>query len=118
MANDTKYITLTEENFQSEVLERTEPVLVDFWAAWCGPCRMIAPLVEELAVDFEGRAKVGKLEIDDSPSIVMQYGILSIPTLLFFKDGQVVDQLVGTASKKVIADKLDALLREEAILRN
>ncbi|MDA2926913.1 thioredoxin [Acidobacteria bacterium AH-259-G07] len=112
MANDTKYITLTEENFQSEVLESTEPVLVDFWAAWCGPCRVIAPVIEELAVDFEGRAKVGKLDIDDNASISMQYGIRSIPTLLFFKDGQVVDQVVGAASKKLLADRLNALLNE------
>ncbi|MDA2927245.1 thioredoxin [Acidobacteria bacterium AH-259-G07] len=118
MANDAKYITLSEENFHSEVLESTEPVLVDFWAIWCGPCRMIAPVIEQLAVDFEGRAKVGKLDIDEHTNIAMEYGILSIPTLLFFKDGQVVDRVVGAASKKVIADKLDALLREDAILHN
>jgi len=118
MANDAKYITLTEENFQSEVLESTKPVLVDFWAEWCGPCHAIAPVIEEVAVDFEGRAKVGKLEVDDHTSIAMQLGIRSIPTVLFFKDGQVVDEVTGIAPKKVIADKLDAMLGEEALLYN
>ena len=118
MANDAKYITLTEENFQSEVLESTQPVLVDFWAEWCGPCHAIAPVIEEVAVDFEGRAKVGKLEVDDHTSIAMQYGIRSIPTVLFFKDGQVVDEVTGIAPKKVIADKLNALVAEEVALAN
>jgi len=117
-ANDAKYITLTEENFQSEVLESTQPVLVDFWAEWCGPCHAIAPVIEEVAVDFEGRAKVGKLEVDDHTSIAMQYGIRSIPTVLFFKDGQVVDEVTGIAPKKVIADKLNALVAEEVALAN
>ena len=107
--NNVKHITLTEENFQSEVLESTTPVLVDFWATWCGPCQVVAPVIEEVAGDFEGRAKVGKLDVDEHASIAMQYGIRSIPTLLFFSDGQVVDQVVGVAPKKVIADKLDAL---------
>ncbi|MDA2932800.1 thioredoxin [Acidobacteria bacterium AH-259-D05] len=118
MANDTKYITLTEVNFQTEVLEGTEPIVVDFWASWCGPCQMIAPVIEEVAVDFEGLAKVGKLETDDNTSIAKQYGIRSIPTLLFFKDGRVVDQVIGVASKKVIADKLEAMLGEAALLYN
>ena len=118
MANDTKYITLTEENFQSEVLESTQPVVVDFWAVWCGPCRAIAPVIEELAVEFEGLAKVGKLDVDDNPSIAMQYGIRSIPTLLFFKNGQVVDQVVGVTSKDVISEKLEALSRDAAVLHS
>ncbi|MDA2931438.1 thioredoxin [Acidobacteria bacterium AH-259-O06] len=112
MANETKSITLTVENFQSEVLESTQPVVVDFWASWCGPCHMIAPVIEELAVDFEGRAKVGKLDIDEHASIAMQFAIRSIPTLLFFEDGQVVDQVFGVAPKKVLSDKLNRLLSE------
>ena len=103
------YLTLTDENFQNEVLSSTEPVLVDFWATWCGPCRAIAPLIEELAGDFQGRAKVGKLDIDNNTNVPMQYNVRSIPTLLFFKNGKVVDQVVGVVPKKVIADKLTGL---------
>jgi thioredoxin 1 len=110
-----KYITLTDANFQDEVLNEPElPILVDFWATWCGPCRVIAPAIEELARDFEGRAKIAKLDVDDNPQVAMQFGIRSIPTLLFFKDGRVVDQLIGAASKKVLADKLSALVEEPA----
>lgn len=118
MLKEAKYITLTEENFQSEVLESTDPVLVDFWAEWCGACHALAPVIEEVAVDFEGRAKVGKLDVDDHSSFAMRYGIRGIPTLLFFKDGEVVDQLVGVVSKQLIADKLNALVAEEVALAN
>jgi thioredoxin 1 len=111
---DSKYVTLTDANFRQEVLESSEPVLVDFWAAWCGPCRVIAPAIEELASEFRGRAKIGKLDVDHNPQTAMQYGVRSIPTLLFFKDGRVADQLIGAVPKKIMADKLEALAAQPA----
>lgn len=109
-----KYVTLTDANFRQEVLESDEPVLVDFWAAWCGPCRVIAPAIEELAKEYEGRAKIAKLDVDHHPQTPMQYGIRSIPTILFFKDGRVADQLIGAVPKKIMASKLDALATQPA----
>jgi thioredoxin 1 len=114
MADSVKYVTLTDENFESEVLQSDVPVLIDFWAAWCGPCRVIAPTIEKLAADFEGRAKVGKLDVDNNPQTAMRFGIRSIPTLLFFKDGRVVDQTVGIMQERQLADKLDALIGQTA----
>lgn len=107
-------LELTDSNFQNEVLNSDQPVLVDFWAAWCGPCRAIAPAIEQLADDFEGRAKVGKVDVDQNQQTAMQYNVRSIPTLLFFKDGEVVDQLVGAAPKKVLAEKLESLAGQPA----
>ncbi len=103
-----KYIELTAENFKDTIKEGV--ALVDFWAPWCGPCRMIAPVIEELAEDYDGKAKICKVNTDEQPSIAAEYGIRSIPTILFFKDGQLVDQMIGAAGKAVFAEKLDALL--------
>lgn len=111
---DAKYVTLTDGNFQDEVLNSDKPVLVDFWATWCGPCRMIAPAIEQLASEFEGRAVVAKMDVDHNPQVPMQFGVRSIPTLLFFKDGRVVDQLVGAVPKKQLANKLDNLVGQPA----
>jgi len=104
-----KYVELTNSNFEDTVKEGV--TMVDFWAPWCGPCRMIAPVVEELAEDFEGKATIAKVNTDEEQDIAVKYGIRSIPTILFFKDGEVVDQMVGAAGKGVFADKLDALLK-------
>ena len=101
-----KPVELTESNFSQEVLKSDTPVLIDFWAEWCGPCKTIAPVVEELAKEYEGKLKVGKLDVDSHQGVATQYGIRSIPTLLVFKGGKVVDQIVGAVPKKVLADKV------------
>ena len=95
-------ITITKENFEQEVLKSDIPVLVDFWAVWCGPCQMLAPTIEELAREYEGRVKVGKVNVDEQPEISRQYGIMSIPTLILFKDGQIAEQTMGVQPKESI----------------
>jgi len=103
-------LTFTDQNFKAEVLESKEPVLVDFWAVWCMPCRAIAPSVDALATEFKGRAKVGKLNVDENQQVAAQYGIRSIPTLLIFKDGKPVDQIVGVQPKAKLAEALERAL--------
>ncbi len=105
-----KYIEATDQNFEAEVVNSDVPVLVDFWAVWCAPCRMIAPIVEEIANEKEGVLKVAKMDVDNNPNVAMKYGIRSIPTLLIFKDGQIVDQLIGAVPKSVIESKLAKVL--------
>ena len=101
---------VTSSDFDSQVLQSSVPVLVDFWAVWCGPCKMIAPHVDALAEEYAGRIKVLKVNVDDEQEIANRYGIMSIPTLLFFKEGKVADQVVGAVPKNVIADRLEKLL--------
>ncbi|MBE9517334.1 MAG: thioredoxin [Bacteroidales bacterium] len=100
----------TDGNFDELVLNSDKPVIVDFWAEWCGPCRMVGPIVEEVGVDYEGKAVVAKVDVDSNPGITAKYGIRNIPTILFFKNGEVADKQVGAVPKSTIVSKLDALL--------
>ncbi|NQY94960.1 MAG: thioredoxin [Campylobacteraceae bacterium] len=103
-----KYIDLTNENFDTTVSEGVS--LVDFWAPWCGPCRMIAPVIEELAGDFEGKANICKVNTDEQQDLATKYGVRSIPTILFMKNGEIVDQMVGASSKQALTDKLNSII--------
>ena len=105
-----KPITLTDGNFETEVIKSNIPVIIDFWAVWCGPCRMIAPIVEELANEYEGKIKVGKLDVDENQQTSIKYGVRSIPTLLIFKDGKVKDTIIGAVPKSHIVQKLNSAL--------
>lgn len=100
-------VEITDANFE-EVINSDKPVLVDFWAEWCGPCKMIGPLVEELATDYDGKAVIGKVNVDENPNVSAKFGIRSIPTLLVFKSGEIVDKQIGAVPKGVLAQKLDA----------
>ena len=103
-------IELTDANFDELVMKSNKPVLVDFWAEWCGPCRMVGPMVEELATEYAGKAVIGKVNVDNNPNISMQFGIRNIPAMLFFKDGKIVDKQIGAVPKSVLMGKLEAQL--------
>ena len=112
--NKIKFIKMavefTDANFEELALKSDKPVLVDFWAEWCGPCRMVGPLVEEIANEYDGKAIVGKVNVDKHPNISAKYGIRSIPTIIFLKNGEVIDKSVGAVPKSQLAEKLDAAL--------
>ncbi len=103
-------LEITDANFEELVVKSDKPVMIDFWAVWCGPCRMIAPIVEEMAGEYEGKAIIGKVDVDSNPNVAMKYGIRNIPTVLFVKNGEIVDKQVGAAPKSAFTAKLDALL--------
>ncbi|MBK7498830.1 MAG: thioredoxin [Ignavibacteriales bacterium] len=105
-----KPMEFTDQNFSTEVLQSDKAVLVDFWAVWCGPCKMIAPFVEELAGEFEGKAKIGKLDVDNNQESAIKYGVRSIPTVLIFKGGKVVDTIIGAVPKVQLKQKLEAAM--------
>jgi len=110
MAEIANLIQVTDQNFETEVLTSPVPVLVDFWAAWCAPCKMIAPLVEQLAGEYDGRIKVGKLDVDANPTTASQFGVMSIPTLIVFKDGRPAQRIVGYQPKANLKQRIDQVL--------
>lgn len=101
---------ITDDNFQDEVLNSDLPVLIDFWAVWCGPCKMIAPIVEDLATEYDGKAKIGKLDVDSNQQTSIKYGVRSIPTLLIFKGGELVDTIIGAVPKAKVVEKLELVV--------
>jgi len=103
-------LEITDANFEETVLNSGKPALVDFWAVWCGPCRMVGPIVEELATEYGDKAVIGKVDVDNNPEIAQKYGIRNIPTILFIKDGEVVDKQVGATPKATLAEKIDSML--------
>ena len=103
-------LVVTDQNFDSEVLKATQPVLVDFWAVWCGPCQLQDPVVEEVAKELEGKVKVGKLNVDENPRVSQKYMVMSIPTLMIFKNGTIVKQFIGVQSKQIILGELNKLI--------
>ena len=107
-------LQLTDDNFDAEVIRNTDPILVDFWAPWCGPCRMLTPIIEELAKEYTGKVRVAKLNTDEAPNVPTRYKISAIPTLLFFKGGKVVEQMVGVHSKADIKKILDGMVGTKA----
>lgn len=106
-----KPVTITDSNFDAEVAKSDLPVVIDFWAAWCGPCRMIAPIIEELAADFNGKVKVGKLDVDENQQTAIKYGVRSIPTVLILKNGIVKDTILGAVPKSVFVEKINSVLK-------
>jgi len=106
----SELMEFTDGNFESEVVKSDKPCLVDFWAEWCGPCRMVGPVVEEIAKEYAGKLKVGKLNVDDNNKTAVQYGIMSIPSLLFFNGGKVVDQVIGAVPKKQLVQRIEKII--------
>ncbi|HOI49005.1 MAG TPA: thioredoxin [Prolixibacteraceae bacterium] len=104
-------LEITDANFEELVVKSDKPVMIDFWAVWCGPCRMVAPFVEEMAKEYEGRAVIGKVDVDSNPGVAQQFGIRNIPTILFLKNGEIADKQVGACPKPVLTGKLDNLLK-------
>ncbi len=109
----SEIISLNEQSWKDEVTNSELPVVVDFWAEWCAPCRMITPVLEEISKEYEGKIKVGKLNVDENSAIAGEYRIMGIPTLLFFRSGKLVDKLVGVVPKKALQDKIETILKEE-----
>ena len=105
-----KPVEITDDNFENEVIKSDKPVLIDFWAVWCGPCKLIAPIVEELAEEYDGKVKLGKLDVDSNQQTSIKFGVRSIPTLLLFKDGKLKETIIGAVPKKAIVDKLNTVL--------
>ena len=105
-----KTITITDENFDEEVIKSDKPVLIDIWATWCGPCKMIAPIVEELVDEYEGKAKIGKLDVDNNQQTAIKFGVRSIPTILIFKDGKLKDTIIGAVPKGQIVQRLNTAI--------
>lgn len=110
MAETAKYVTLTDENFETEVLSSEMPVVVDFWAAWCGPCKLMNPIIDSLAEEYDGRAKLAKINIDEYEQLASNYHIMGVPTLLFFKGGELIDRTEGVMAQGAIAAKINDLL--------
>jgi thioredoxin 1 len=110
MADEATYLTITADNFEAEVMQSDVPVLSDFWAAWCGPCRIMNPIIEELAETFAGRAKVAKLNVDEEDALALQYHVMAIPTLIFFQNGERVDTVEGVVAKDDLTARLEALV--------
>ena len=109
----SEIISLNQQSWDNEVKNSDLPVVVDFWAEWCAPCRMMAPVLEEISKEYEGKIKVGKLNVDEDSTVAGEYRIMGIPTLLFFRSGEIVDKVVGVVPKKALQDKIEAILKEE-----